>query len=540
MFSVLKWYKAIQKPLYKDMQTWLFQKKSETSTFHILIQSARAIKRVREVGIRKVLGAGKQDLVAQFLFESLLFFLISFVMSIALYNFFLKPLEAYIGHALTLNLLHNLALFGATTCIVLIVSLFTGLYPAWLISRPKAVVVLKGKLSANTSSDWLRKSLVVAQFTISIVILIATIVVQTQLNFISKKDLGYDKNNLISIDYTNFGTKSNTFKQEILKIAGVKDASITTWVPSYGAGYMSGFVDDPNHEGNKIMINYISGDLDLAKTLKLKLENGRFLNSVFAADVLNIDSLLEHDRDKLEKLSKTQSYLTTAYTAQLFGIKTFGKPVKNIPGIPVGIVDDFHNESLHTNLKPCIIQAIPNLTYGSVLIRVKPNVQKQVSAAIYKQWQLFSPDKILKINWVSDLLDAQYRAEHKLQQLFIFFSCLIIFLASLGLFGLTAFTTEQRFKEIGIRKVLGASATQITRLLSTDFVVLVVLAIIIASPIAFFTMQKWLQDFAYRIQMQWWMFALAGLLAIILATITISFQAIKAALANPVRSLRSE
>jgi len=506
----------------------------------INLTTARAIKRVREVGIRKVLGAGKKELVVQFLFESLLFFFISFVLSIVFYQFFTKPLETYLGHNLTLNLANNIALLGVTSLVVLLVSLFTGLYPAWLISRPKAVVVLKGKLSAKTDPNLLRKSLVVMQFTIAIIILVVTLVVQLQLRFIDHKDLGFDKNNLISIDQSNFGTKGASFKQEILKIAGVESASISTWVPSVGAGYMSKMVDDPNHKGSKVEVNYISGDMDLAKTLKLQLQDGRYLDASFASDAVNLDSLMEHDTKKLFQLAHQQSYLTTAYTAKFFGIQNFKDSIKNLWGIPVGIVKDFNNESLHAPLKPCIIQASTTVNFGSMLIRVKPNAQKQILAAIYKQWQQFFPDKILKTDWVSDLLDAQYRSEHKLQQLFTFFTLLIVFLACLGLFGLATFTAEQRVKEIGIRKVLGASVAQITTLLSKDFVVLVILALVIASPIAFFTMQKWLQDFAYRIQISWWVFALAGTLSVLIALITISFQAIKAALANPVKSLRSE
>ncbi len=506
----------------------------------INLTTARAIKRVREVGIRKVLGAEKKELIAQFLFESLLFFVISFVLGIVFYQFFMKPLEAYLGHNLALNLTSNLVLLGVTSGIVLLVSLFTGLYPAWLISRRKAVVVLKGKLSAKTDSGLLRKSLVVMQFTIAIVILIATLVVQLQLRFIDRKDLGFDKNNLISVDYISFGTKGASFKQEILKIAGVESASIANWAPSLGAGYMRMSVDDPNQKGNKVEVNYIAGDIDLAKTLKLKLQDGRYLDASFANDAFNTDSLMEHDSEKLKQVQHQQSYLTTAYTAKLFGIKNLKDSVRNLPGYPVGIVKDFNNESLHQPLKPCIIQATKNAAFGNMLIRVKPNAQKQVLAALYKQWQLFFPDKILKTDWVSDLLDTQYRTEQKLQQLFTFFSFLIVFLACLGLFGLATFSAEQRTKEIGIRKVLGASVTQITALLSKDFVALVILALIIASPIAFFTMQKWLQDFAYRIQIQWWMFALAGSLAVLIALATISFQSVKAALANPVKSLRSE
>ncbi len=506
----------------------------------INLTTARAIKRVREVGIRKVLGAGKKELIAQFLFESLLFFVISFVLGIVFYQFFMKPLEAYLGHSLTLNLTSNLVLLGVTSGIVLLVSLFTGLYPAWLILRPKAVVVLKGKLSTKTDSGLLRKSLVVMQFTIAIVILIATLVVQLQLRFIDHKDLGFDKNNLICVDYINFGTKGASFKQEILKIAGVESASIANWAPSLGAGYMRMIVNDPNQKGNKLEVNYINGDIDLAKTLKLQLQDGRYLDASFANDAFNTDSLMEHESEKLKHIQHQQSYLTTAYTTKLFGIKNLKDSIKSLPGYPVGIIKDFNNESLHQPLKPCIIQATKNAAFGNMLIRVKPNAQKQVLAALYKQWQLFFPDKILKTDWVSDLLDAQYRTEQKLQQLFTFFSFLIVFLACLGLFGLATFSAEQRTKEIGIRKVLGASVTQVTALLSKDFVVLVILAIIIASPIAFFTMQKWLQDFAYRIQIQWWMFALAGSLAITIALLTISFQSVKAALANPVKSLRSE
>ncbi len=506
----------------------------------INLTTARAIKRVREVGIRKVLGADKKELIAQFLFESLLFFAISFLLSIVLYNFFSKPLEAYLGHALTLNLANNITLFSITSLVVFSVSLFTGLYPAWLISRPKAVVVLKGKLSVKTDSGLLRKSLVVMQFTIAIVILITTLVVQLQLRFIDHKDLGFDKNNLISIDYTDFGTKGTAFKQEILKIAGVERASIANWTPSLGAGYMSRIVEDPNQKGNKLEVNYIAGDIDLAKTLKLQLQDGRYLDASFANDAVNTDSLLAHDDKKLAQVQQQQSYLITAYTAQLFGIKNFKDSVQHLPGFPVGVIKDFNNESLHTPLKPCIIQATANTSFGNLLIRIKPGSQKQVLIKIYKQWQQFFPEKVLKIDWISDLLDGQYRAEHKLQQLFTFFSFLIIFLACLGLFGLATFTAEQRTKEIGIRKVLGASVTQVTALLSKDFVVLVILALVIASPIAFFTMQKWLQDFAYRITIQWWMFALAGAFSILIALLTISFQSIKAALANPVKSLRSE
>jgi putative ABC transport system permease protein len=234
--------------------------------------------------------------------------------------------------------------------------------------------------------------------------------------------------------------------------------------------------------------------------------------------------------------------LATNYTAGLLGIK-INSPVPDADlddGIPVGVVEDFNSESLHSKLQPTFIQAVSNPKYGNMLVRVRPGFEKQALAGISSSYKSFYPEKTFKYNWVSDLVDEQYQSEHKLQQLFTCFSMLIIFLACLGLFGLVSFTAEQRVKEIGIRKVLGASIGNIVTLVSKDYLGMVTMAIVIATPLAWYAMNKSLQDFAYRISIQWWVFALTGVIALLIAFVTVSFQSIKAAVANPVKSLRSE
>jgi len=495
---------------------------------------------MRETGIRKVLGAGKSQLVGQFLFESLLFFCIAFVLSLFLYNLFVPSVETYLERKLALSLTSNIALFLSASGIMLLVSLFTGLYPAFVLSRPKPAVVLKSKLADNASVSFLRKGLVTAQFSISIVILIAAVIVQHQLHFITNKDLGFNKNNLFKTDFTSWETKAGVFKQAVLQLPQVEKATVSGWAPSLGGGVMSSEVADPTDSTSKIKVWYIDGDIDLASTLQLQLQSGRNLNPAFATDAPNSDSLMEKDFSKMEQNALTQPVLVTAYTAKLLNIRALNKPVKGIQGIPVGILKDFNNESLKQAMKPCVFRAKSGSTYGYMLVRVKPGAEKTFLARYHALWQTFFPGKVLQFDWVNDLLDAQYHSERKLQQLFTFFSYLTVLLACLGLFGLTTFTVEQRIKEIGIRKVIGASIFDITSLLSVDFLKLVLLAVIIASPVGAWLMNSWLQNFAYRIHVEWWVFALTGLLAIVIACATISFQAIKAAMANPVKALKAE
>jgi putative ABC transport system permease protein len=498
---------------------------------------SRVFNRSKETGIRKVLGADKLQLIIRFLSESLIFFALSFLLAILLYPVFIKPVETYLGHQLVLNLFNG-GFLAATIGGVILVSLFTGLYPAWFLSRPKPIVILKNNVASNVQLNLLKKSLVVGQFVISLTIIIATVIVHDQLSFMGSKDLGYDKNNLLNISFTDWQKSGSAFKRSIKQLPGVEDASIANWAPTEGSGTFSKEVSVPGQKV-KVTIYFIEGDADLAATLGLKIKSGRLLNTQLASDAVDPDSAMGGTSAATKSLLNSRSILATNYTAGLLGME-INRSLADINGMPVGVVQDFNTQSLHDKLLPTFIDAVTDPKYGNMLVRIKSGNEKQTLAAINQQYKSFCPNKPFAYNWVSDEVDAQYKAEYKLQQLFTCFSMLIIFLACLGLFGLVSFTAEQRVKEIGIRKVLGASIGNIITLISKDYLVLVMVAMIVASPIAWYAMNKWLQAFTYRINIQWWVFVLTGMSALLIAFITVSFQSVKAALANPVKSLRSE
>jgi len=506
------------------------------------LTTARALKRVREAGIRKVLGADRKELIAQFLFESLLFFCISFAAAMFLYSVFLQPVETYLGHPFAITIQNNVLLFSITSSIMFVVSMLTGIYPALLVSAQNPVSTLKGKISQHIGSNFLRKALVVTQFTVSVAVLTVTIIVQKQLHYMDNKDLGYDKKNLLHFTNMSWDGKGDAFKNEVLKIPGIENASMASWYPDAGGGgYMSFQVNDPARKDNKLKIWYINADFDFVKTMKFRLLKGRLLDPKYGADAIDADSLMAKGGHALDDARVHQPLLMSAFTAKTFKVSRLGEPIKGTPsGVPVGIINDFNNESLKINMKPVFIGVSKNIRYGTLLMRVQPGTEKTALAKLYQTWQHFFPDKIFEYRWTDEELSKQYATEHKLQQLFTTFSFLILGLAALGLFGLTTFIAEIRMKEIGIRKVLGASALVISVTLSKDFVKLVLIAILVASPVAWYFANEWLQNYAYKIALNWGLFALSGLGAVLIAVLTISYQTLKAASANPVKSLRSE
>ena len=303
---------------------------------------------------------------------------------------------------------------------------------------------------------------------------------------------------------------------------------------------MKSTFDHPLKEGEMLTAEFIIGDFDFPQTIGIKLQKGRFLDPQYGNDAFSRDSTMRMDREHYETYRDSRSIITTNSTAKMLGIDSLGNTIKNVGYRTVGLVADFYYRSLHQALEPVFILAQKEMKTGALFIRIKPGSEKETISAITKLWQQFYPDKVLDVKWVSDLLAQQYEAEQKQRTLFIFFSNLMLFVSALGVFGLIVHAAEQRVKEIGIRKVLGSSVAGIVKMLSVDFVKLVFIAIIIASPIAWWVMNKWLQNFAYRIEIQWWMFALAGILAVVIALLTVSLQAVKAAVANPVDSLRDE
>jgi len=504
------------------------------------LSSARAVYRLKETGVRKILGADKGRVILQFLTESFLFFAIASVGALIVYAVGLPRIGKFVEHPLNFTLFSGFSRIAAALLFIVLLSILTGIYPALIISGFKTSNALKGNTGRTGHQNRVRKVLVTGQFAISIVVLISLMVVQMQVSYLNNKDLGFDKENLLSIDFTAWEGKGETFKNELLRQTGIESVSIANWIPSRGAGSMSRKIQDPQNPDKSIQVNYINGDTDLGKTLGLKLEQGRFLGNTLSYDKLDTEQTMQMDSAESMNAYLNQSTLVTAFGAKAIGISTLEVPDRRVPTRPVGIVKDFHNESLRNPLQPTFIAAETSSDYGGMLIRVEAGHTKQAAEAVQTLWKQFYPGKYLERNWVDDLLAKQYRTESRLLSLFSFFSGLSMFLAALGIFGLVTQALAQRVKEIGIRKVLGAPVHSIVKLFSVDFLKLVLLAAVIAWPLAWWLMNRWLADFAYRVSLHWGVFALAGGIAVIVALLTISFQTIKSALANPVKALRTE
>ncbi|MEO6284421.1 MAG: permease prefix domain 2-containing transporter [Dyadobacter sp.] len=506
------------------------------------LSTAKAFARLKEAGVRRILSGSRYQLIIQLLTETLLLFGTAILVATFLYFFSLEYVEQFLGHRLIETFTSNVPMAVDALVIVFLTALLTGLYPAWLISGFKPSNTLRGVFTSSASyrQNWLRKGLVVVQFSISIVVLLATIVVWQQLNLMENKDLGYNTNNLLAIDNVSWDGKGDAFKGELLQIPGVVRASATLWLPTQGGGYMTREVEDPTRPEHRIKVWYIAGDVDLPATMGLKLIKGRMFSHQFSSDALNADSLQEESFEKFEQAAMLQSSLITASAAKALGVQKLDERIKNANSVPVGIIENFNNESLYEPIKPTVILAQRSPQYAGMLVRVQHGTERRVEAAIGRLWQQFYPAKLLEVNQIDDMLAKQYESETRLHQLFMFFSGLTMFLSVLGIFGLVVQAAEQRTKEVGIRKVLGASIMGIVTMLSCDFVRLVVIAIVIASPLAWFGLDKWLQNYPYRTDISWWMYAATGSVVLTITVLTVSFQAVRAALVDPVKSLRSE
>ena len=506
----------------------------------INITIARMLRRLRETGIRKVIGAQKSDIIFQFLEETLLIFSLSFLISFLIYLLLIRNLEVFLGYRLTFTVYHNIWIIVLFYASIAITSILTGLYPAILIARPRPAIELKNQVSDRIRSVWISKSLIIFQFLTSTLIFIAALVIRSQMALMSNYNLGFDAENLLEVNYGAWEGKGAALKEAIKRLPEIETISITSWVPSDHGGDVSFDIEDPNDPGKKISAWYIEGDIDLANTLKLHLKQGRLLNNANIHDAVNSDSLMEKDFSKLINVQKVQPILITSSTASMLHIKALNTFMPHADGIPVGIVEDFHNESLKFNLKPTFIRANANPNYGKLLIRIKAGKQQAAVAKLHQILQSFYPEKIFDFSWIKDSLDSQYNEENKLQQLFVLFSFLTIFLACLGLTGLSIFVFHQRLKEISIRKVVGASTTTILGLLLRDFLLLSLTAVVIALPISALVMQKWLETYPYRITLQWWYFALGSVVCLISAFFAIILQSARCSSVNPINYLKSE
>jgi putative ABC transport system permease protein len=490
----------------------------------INLSTAKSANRAKEVRLRKVVGSTRGSLVQQFLTESLLFSMISFVLGILLAALSLHYFNILSAKSLTFPW-KAWWLFPIIIAASILIGILAGIYPSFYLSSFKPINVLKGQVSRGAKNSILRNGLVIFQFTTSIILIISTLVIYRQTHYILNKEPGFDKDQVMLIQGANtLGDKIKSFKDELLKISQIKSVSISDYLP------VSGTKRDGNtfYKEGKTKVDIGVGaqkwrvDYDYIKTMGMKITEGR----EFSKDMASDSSAVIINKTMAEKL----------------GLKNLlGQQITN--GWEhfrvIGVMEDFNFESMKQSVDPlCVVLG----SYNSSIISVKMNGAdaKNMIASVTSVWKSFSPSQPIRYTFLDESFANMYADVQRMARIFTSFAVLAIIIACLGLFALSAFMAEQRNKEIGIRKVLGASVSSITTMLSKYFVKLVILSILIATPIAWWAMTKWLQDYAYRVVISWWMFALAGLLAVLIALLTVSFQAIKAAVANPVASLRSE
>ena len=491
----------------------------------INLTTARSAERAKEVGIRKVVGAAKTQLTRQFIGESVIICLIAFLLSI-LFSWLLLPLFNQLsGKIISHSIFENLRYLGILFLAAIGIGFLAGVYPALVLSSFRPVVVLKGKFATGSRGNLLRKGLVVAQFTISIGLIISTIIVYNQMRYMRNKDLGFTKDQIMVMD-TNGDKGKNAFKQALTAMPAVKSVAMSSSVP--GGGNPGAYSEIENIKGDLQVANLdlYFVDFDYIKQFQIKMVAGRAFSREFGTDT-------------------TQAMILNEAAVKMFGYtspeQAIGRRFKQWgrEGKIIGVMKDFHFRSLQQPIKPLSMRIEPD---GNDLVSANVSAANLPAtiAAVEKKWKELIPNRPFSYYFLDEFFDRQYRSEERFGKLFLNFAILAIFISCLGLLGLASHSTIQRTKEIGIRKVLGASTSNIVNLLSTDFLKLVAISALIAFPLAWFAMNKWLQDFAYRTGVSWWIFLIAGILATLIALFTISFQAIRAAVANPVKSLRTE
>jgi putative ABC transport system permease protein len=493
----------------------------------INLATARAIKRAREVGIRKSVGAQRYSLIGQFLGESLLMTTLAVLLAILLTQPALSLFNNLIDKDITMptDQPQFWVILAAGT---ILVGLLTGGYPAFFLSAYRPSQVLKGIIDARSGLGF-RKTLVVGQFILSLTLGIGAVVIYQQLNFVQNKKLGFDQSQLLFVRLKGeTRDKSAILKDELSKIPTITSVTATTGnlVDVSNSSTVEWEGQTPNDE---FLITQMNIDANFMTTTGMSLASGRNFSAEIAGDTT-------------DKFGRYMLNETAAKRMVYTNESVLGKKVKfwGLEGEVIGVLKDFHFRPLNKTIEPFIFRFRPKEFYFDLLLKLAPNDMPTTIAAIEEAYKKVDADHPFSYGFVDQSLETQYKAEQRTGRTVLYFAILTIFISCLGLFGLVAFAAEQRTKEIGVRKVLGASVASIVGLLSKDFLKLVLIALIIASPMAYALMQRWLADFAYRIDIQWWMFAFAGLVAITIAFLTVAGQAVRSAIVNPVKSLRNE
>ncbi len=497
---------------------------------YINLSTAKASVRAKEVGIRKTIGASFLQLFTQFLTESFLLTLFAVFISVIAVDLLLPYLNNLLGKNIPFYIFDS-GFISSLVAGIILISLLAGFYPSLILSRFRPVQTLKGAFAKTGGSGvTLRKSLVIFQFTISVALILGTLIVRSQLQYMQSEKLGLDKDHVLLIHgNADLNNKLGAFAEKIKNISGVQDVALT-WRSPFETVTGNGFSINPNPTSDDEwhVVGGIAGDTHYLSTLGIQLLAGR-----------------NFDASKIKGENTVNEYIVNEAFLKHYQLKpnaVIGKEVLlglTGKGNIVGVMKDFHTSSLHDKIEPVVLFNNPQY-FGSVLVHVAPNALPGVLSGIQKTWRSYVPMRPFNYSFLDDEYDAMYRTEQKSGALMSLFCGVAILVTCLGLLGLMTFIVAQRTKEIGIRKVLGASVISITTMLSKDFLKLVIIAIVIASPVAWYFMNHWLQDFAYRVNVGWYVFIVTGIAALLIAFITISFQSIKAAIANPVKSLKTE
>ncbi len=504
------------------------------------LTTAKASNRSKEIGIKKAIGAIRGQLITQFLVESVLVTFISFILAVVLVNLILPFFNDFTNKQLSLGFATDYRIWLTTILIVIVTGLLSGTYPALMLSRFSPILLLKSLKIQNKSDFSLRKGLVVFQFTVSVVMIIATIVLFLQVRFVNNKDLGFNKELLVVVDINSGKIRQavSTIISEFSKIPNVKNVSTTTRVPGEWKSIPTVKIKQIGSV-EELKIAYLLGvDENFSKTFEVKLLKGK--NFSGAGDSTSI--ILNETAAKMLNISEPSDQMLEIPMRAMGGSY---RPLRNnqvFNARVIGIVKDFHFQTLREKIAPMVMAYQQNpvqaIDYYTSRIEAKNTeaTLKKMEAILTK----IDPDNLFEYHFLDQQLALFYAEDARRQSMLIWAALATILIACLGLFGLATYAAEQRIKEIGVRKVLGASVVNLATLLSKDFLKLVLIANGIAFPIAWWAVDKWLQEFAYHIEIKWWFFALAGILAILIALLTVSYQAIKAALMNPVKSLKSE
>lgn len=501
---------------------------------YMVLVTARYTQRLKEVGVRKIIGATAPKLILQFLTETALIAALTMPLALGIVETAHRSFGGLLGQELQIDYLNNQFFLLGNLGVLIFFTVVAGLYPALFFSKINAVAMLKGQGAGVRSSTRLRKALVIAQFGVTIALLVCVGTMYEQLQYTRTKELGYRHDNLLVVKVEALGNQAAVLKQAALAHSAISAATLSSWLPDY---LTAETIMPHPQSGELLTFEFVEADCDLLKTFQIQLLEGRDFDCSSPNDTLNVYRGGRVDDNLLPRVS----ILLNETAVQALGFDSpLGKELNYsaLQGTVIGVVKDMHNRSLRHAIKPMVIRYSDYAQ--QLVVAYQPHREAEVLAYLKTAWEKLTTKSDFTYLFLNDHLRQLYVAEEKFMKMTTWFAALAIALSCLGLFGIAVFNIERRTKEIGVRKVLGATVANVTTLLSKDFVTLVLIANVIAWPVAYFAMNKWLQDFAYRIEIGWTVFVLAGGVALFIALLTVSTQAIRAALANPIDALRYE